>query len=264
MRFDDERPLTARSVLLSTLLGTDPPWLPTRRLVRAAALFGITEGAARTALSRMTARGELQPDRDGHRLTGPLLDRQARQRASRHPAVEPWDGRWVIGLVAGERRTPADRAAFRAAMGRARHAELREGAWGRPDNLGPPPALPCQWWRGQPEEPAAELAARLWELGPWARHAVDLRGRLRSVLPALRRHDTDALAPGFVLSAAVLRHLQRDPLLPDELLPKRWPGEGLRADYDRFDEAYRAVLGGWLRATPPKGLTARSEPRGAR
>ena len=51
--------LTARSVIASTLLGTDPPVLSGRILVRAAALFGITEGAARVALSRMVAAGEL-------------------------------------------------------------------------------------------------------------------------------------------------------------------------------------------------------------
>jgi phenylacetic acid degradation operon negative regulatory protein len=50
-----------------------------------------------------------------------------------------------------------------------------------------------------------------------------------------------------VLSAAVLRHLQADPLLPGELLPRRWPGAELRALYDDFDAAYRAVLADWGR-----------------
>jgi phenylacetic acid degradation operon negative regulatory protein len=40
----------------------------------------------------------------------------------------------------------------------------------------------------------------------------------------------------------VLRHFQADPLLPEELLPRAWPGTGLRHDYDRFDLAYRALL----------------------
>ena len=61
-------------------------------------------------------------------------------------------------------------------------------------------------------------------------------------------HDTRALAPGFVMSAAVLRHFQADPLLPSELLPARWPGAALRDEYDRFDAAYRAVLREWFRA----------------
>jgi phenylacetic acid degradation operon negative regulatory protein len=57
-----------------------------------------------------------------------------------------------------------------------------------------------------------------------------------------------ALADGFVTSAAVLRHLQSDPLLPPSLLPDRWPGDTLRADYDRFDAAYRSVLRAWFAA----------------
>jgi phenylacetic acid degradation operon negative regulatory protein len=45
-----------------------------------------------------------------------------------------------------------------------------------------------------------------------------------------------------------LRHFQADPLLPDALLPARWPGPELRHEYDDFDRAYRAVLRRWLRA----------------
>jgi phenylacetic acid degradation operon negative regulatory protein len=58
----------------------------------------------------------------------------------------------------------------------------------------------------------------------------------------------EALAPGFELSAAVLRHLQGDPLLPEELLPAGWPGARLRADYDRWDVRYRTTLRDWSRA----------------
>jgi phenylacetic acid degradation operon negative regulatory protein len=70
---------------------------------------------------------------------------------------------------------------------------------------------------------------------------------MRSLLRPLERGDTEALADGFVTSAAVLRHLQADPLLPDELLPARWPGAVLRSDYDRYDAAYRATLRAWFR-----------------
>jgi phenylacetic acid degradation operon negative regulatory protein len=52
-----------------------------------------------------------------------------------------------------------------------------------------------------------------------------------------------------VLSAAVLRHFQADPLLPDALLPPRWPGAALRAEYDRYDRAYRSVLREWFRTS---------------
>jgi phenylacetic acid degradation operon negative regulatory protein len=64
---------------------------------------------------------------------------------------------------------------------------------------------------------------------------------------ALEARDVDALAEGFVVSAAVLRHFQADPLLPEELLPRAWPGGELRAEYDRFDTAYRALLREYFR-----------------
>ena len=50
------RPLTARGVIASTLIGTNPPLLSARRLVRVGELFGINAGTIRVALSRMVAR----------------------------------------------------------------------------------------------------------------------------------------------------------------------------------------------------------------
>ena len=57
--------------------------------------------------------------------------------------------------------------------------------------------------------------------------------------------DRAALAPGFVLSAAVLRHFVADPLLPPELTPRGWPGPALRREYDRYDELFRDRLREW-------------------
>src|SRR2546423_12027263 len=67
------RSLTARSVIASTLLGTEPPRMPARSLVQVAGLFGISEGTARTALSRMVASGELTADDGAYELRGPRL-----------------------------------------------------------------------------------------------------------------------------------------------------------------------------------------------
>jgi phenylacetic acid degradation operon negative regulatory protein len=48
------------------------------------------------------------------------------------------------------------------------------------------------------------------------------------------------------VSAAALRHFRTDPLLPDELLPRRWAGRRLRADYDHFDARFRSALANWF------------------
>ena len=250
------RPLTARSVLLSTLLGLDPPVQPAARLVETARLFGIGESAARVALSRMAAAGEVVAEDGRYRLTGRLLDRQRRQEAGRHPPDEAWAGQWHVAVVTAERRSAAHRAELRTAMTAGRVAEWREGVWTRPDNLPAPPlaaevAGHCAWLTAAPVDDPAALASQLWDLGGWAARAQRLDDRLRATRPDLDRGNTKALAPGFALSAAVLRHLAADPLLPASLRPEGWPGNELRSTYDSWDAAYRRLLADWHRSPAP-------------
>src|SRR5262249_6518028 len=97
------------------------------------------------------------------------------------------------------------------------------------------------------DDPRA-LAASLWDLDAWAVQARALDAELADLLPSLDAGDLDALAPGFVVSAAVLRHLVADPQLPPELQPGGWPGERLRRTYDRYDAAFKAVWRAWFHA----------------
>ena len=247
-----QRPLTARSVLASLLLGTHPPELSGQRLVRAGELFGLSEGTTRVALSRMVATGELDV-RDGrYRLAGPLLARQARQDLSRRPPAKRWERRWRLAVAdAAGPRPPGERAQLRKSLAAARLAEWRPGVWTRPDNLpidgtvGPE----CSWLVARLDGPGsdADLAARLWDLDGWATRAHTLQAEMDRTVGRLERGDTDALAPCFVTAAAVVRHTQADPLLPPELLPSGWPGPALRADYDRYEAAYQGLVRAWLR-----------------
>jgi phenylacetic acid degradation operon negative regulatory protein len=255
-RNSPDRPLSARSVVASTLLGMRPPRLSTQMIVRSGAIFGIAEGTTRVAVSRMVAAGELVADGDGYRLAGPMLSRQARQDVSRSGPPPGWDGRWTMQVVLAEPRDPQDRARLRSSATALRFGQLREGVWTRPDNL-PAGVLPddeavvaaqCRAFRGEPDDDPAALAAGLWDLDGWTARAGELRARLRDVGARLRTGDLDALPEGFVLSAATLRHLQADPLLPPPLLPRAWPGDALRSDYERYDEAFRAVWSDWYRA----------------
>jgi phenylacetic acid degradation operon negative regulatory protein len=239
-------PLTARSVLASTLLGVDPPELPVAYLVHMGGLFGINENRARVALSRMVSSGEATTDGEGHyRLAGHLLERQHRQVASRSGRTRPWPGTWHLVVVVTAGSTAAVRARRRRALTQARLAELREGLWLRPDNLdlhlgGDVVSDVAAFTGATPTDPGP-VARQLWDLDGWAARSEDLIGQLDALPPG----QPSDLAPGFVLSAAVLRHLQSDPLLPDELLPRRWPGERLRHLYDDWDVRYRQVLARW-------------------
>jgi phenylacetic acid degradation operon negative regulatory protein len=240
------KPFTARSVLASALLGMDPPELPVAQLVRLTGLFGISANRARVALSRMVAAGEATTDGSGtYQLAGHLRERQARQSASRAGSTAPFDGQWWLAVVVTKGSAAEVRTARRRALTYARLAELREGVWMRPANvalsgdLGPDVVRMTT----RPEGPD-RLAATLWDLTAWA----DRAHQLLHALEVLSPDTASALAPGFELSASVLRHLQADPLLPEELLPPGWPGLRLRTDYDRWDARYRATLRDWSRA----------------
>ncbi|MFF2921304.1 PaaX family transcriptional regulator C-terminal domain-containing protein [Streptomyces celluloflavus] len=246
------RPLTARSIVLSTLLGHHPPRLPARALVRVGELFGIAEGTVRVALSRMVAAGDLLQRDGSYGLTARLLARQTRQDASRSPRTRPWGGgrgeEWEIAVVAtAERRPAAERTALRQAMADLRLAELREGSWLRPANLDRPrPAVAteqCTWFTGTPDDDPAALVRRLWDLDGWAERA-------RALLTALDRAGTPA--DRFTVAAAVLRHLLADPLLPGGLLPPDWPGDALRLRYAAFETELRELLRQFIEPRPTR------------
>jgi phenylacetic acid degradation operon negative regulatory protein len=242
-------PMTARSVLASALLGEDPPELPVAHLVLLGELFGINPNRSRVALSRMVASGEAKTDGAAtYRLAGRLLERRDRQGDSLAGRTRRWEGRWRMVVVTTTGSSAELRAARRRRLGLARLAEQREGVWLRPDNidLRPEPGgdSDLATYDVSPDDDPVALAAVLWDLEGWA-------ARARVLIAAMEARPTggpDDLAPGFGLSAAVLRHLQADPLLPAELVPDGWPASILRATYAEWDRCYRSVLRTWGRA----------------
>ena len=72
---------------------------------------------------------------------------------------------------------------------------------------------------------------------------VDLRRRLVALTVDLR---PDRLAEAFTVGAAAAQFLRRDPLLPAELLPDRWPGDDLRRAYAEYRRAFGPAVADWL------------------
>lgn len=220
--------LTARSVVLSVLLGAHPAWATAGDLVRLTADFGLREPTVRVALTRMVGAGDLVRSADGYRLSDRLLSRQRRQDDAIHPRVRPWDGSWATLVITSIGTDARTRAALRSALLDARFGELREGVWLRPDNvsrgLGPDIADRVRVLHARDAAPA-ELAARLWDLDGWAATGRQLLADLAAAPDMPAR---------FVTAAAMVRHLRTDPVLPAELLPAAWPGDELRRKYTDF------------------------------
>jgi phenylacetic acid degradation operon negative regulatory protein len=246
-----DRPLSARSVLATALLGADQPHLTVGELVEMASLFGISDGAARTCLWRMVSSGELTSDDGTYALAGRLLDRRQRvdEAARLDDAPLPWDGTWELAVVSQQRRPAADRLALRKAATALHLAELREGVWIRPDNLDRDrlPSLravldqQCAHFHGAATDIPVDDVRSLFNLDDWA---VDAR---RLILAMREELDVEAVgaddfAYQFALSVSVVRHLQLDPQLPAELIDEDWPGHALRGTYRRFDEVFKQRL----------------------
>jgi phenylacetic acid degradation operon negative regulatory protein len=234
----DLRPLSARSVVLSLLLGAHPPQLPVKDLVRLVEPFGVGGSTLRAALSRMVAAGDLRRTDAVYRLSDRLLARQRRQDEALRPGTRAWDGDWEMVVITATGRGPAERADLRARLTALRLAELREGVWLRPANLDRPlpaglhrVALTCA---ARPEESAHELVARLWPLDTWAATARTLLAHTAADQSPANR---------FTAYAAAVRHLLTDPVLPAGLLPADWPGETLRTDYAAYQRELTASVG---------------------
>ena len=224
----DKRRLTARSVVLSVLLGAHPAWASAAELIRLTADFDIREATLRVALTRMVGAGDLVRSADGYRLSDRLLTRQRRQDDALAPRLRPWDGAWTTLVITSVGIDARSRATLRKILQDSRFGELREGVWLRPDNLELDLDAEIRdrvrVLHGYDDAPS-ELVEQLWDLPGWA----DTAGRLLDEMAGA----TDI--PGrFVVAAAMVRHLLADAVLPGELLPQDWPGDRLRLSYNEF------------------------------
>lgn len=230
-------PLPARSVVLSLMLGAHPDRMTTAEIIGAAEYFGISGSTMRVALSRAAAAGDLLRLEDGYELSDRLRARQHHQDEGVEDIGSSWDGSWEMAVVVVTGRSVADRTALRVELATARLAELREGVWMRPANLRRPREYGCNpvldSFMVKPVEDPVALAARLWDLAGWVRRGEDLLAGFSVTDPALR----------LATAAAIVRHLNADPLLPSALVPQGWPGTRLRQAYRDYQGELRELVG---------------------
>ena len=236
---DDTRPLTARSIVASTLLGVRPPRLPGRSLSRRPACSASPRARCAPRCPAWSRPGSWWPTTARYALAGPFLARQERQDESRSGADPAVVGRLGAGGRRGRaavRRRPGRAAGGHAgpAPGRAARGRVAAARQPRP---GPPARGPgrrrvrsaCRM-TGRPADVA--VAGRLWDLDGWAATARSTWSAGWPTSPPRLEPTPTRWPPASSLSAAVLRHFQADPLLPRRAaarrLARRPPARGLR------------------------------------
>jgi phenylacetic acid degradation operon negative regulatory protein len=243
----------ARSVLL-TLLGeyvlprSGGVWQET--LVAALGALGYTPQAARQALSRSVREGWLSTERRGRRarmfLTDPTAEllRTGAERIYGFGQPWHWDGRWLLVVL----RVPENRREVRHQL-RTRLAWAGLGSLGGGFWLTPHVDREEEVALAVREEPAAEVLsfhARFADLGEpmkvvqaaWDLEAVI--SQYDAFIEDFSRTNPSSLASCFRVQTELVHAWRKfpflDPYLPDELLPRRWPG---RRAYKLFQNRHR-------------------------
>jgi phenylacetic acid degradation operon negative regulatory protein len=269
--------------LLLTLLG-DYWWrrsesLPSAALVALLAEFGVSDSAARAALSRLTRRKLLITAKSGRRTVVRLSARAARvlddggeQIFSFGRVSQPWDGMWsLVAFSIPEQHRPA-RDSLRKQLRWLGFAPLYDGLWVSPrDHAGEVLGLLAELGistatafraRTVPGVSPAGLPQQAWGLDRLrARYDrfIGQAGALRERTVAGRLSPDVALVTRTRLMDEWRAFPELDPDLPDELLPDGWPRTAAR---ELFTTTYDLL--GPLAAHRVRQIIARYSPELAR
>ncbi len=214
-------------------------------LVTMLGTLDIAAPAVRTAISRMVRQGWLSPLKlpagPGYRLTS-RAERRLTDAAARiyRSGIAPWDGRWHM-LVIEHIPHRATRERVRTGLSYLGYAPLRDETWVSPrpstevDALLEADGVRAYRFLAQHDGEATTLTATAWDLdglgrayARWLDEADALVGNA-----AEAPSDRDAFVVRSLLVHEWRKFLFRDPGLPRELLPKRWPGDDAAAFFDR-------------------------------
>jgi phenylacetic acid degradation operon negative regulatory protein len=238
--------------LLLTLLG-DYWWqrtesLPSAALVALLAEFGVSDSAARAALSRLTRNRLLVTSRTGRRTfvrlserAALILDEGARHIFSFGSTREPWDGMWSLLAFSIPEEDRAVRDALRKQLRWLGFAPLYDGLWVAPsdqvtevlgllDELGVSTATAFRA-RAVPGAEPDGLPQRAWDLDELrVRYDVFIAvaAQLRARALAGRISPVEALVARTHVMDEWRAFPGLDPDLPGELLPDQWPRAAAR------------------------------------
>ncbi len=245
------QPLSARTLAIGFLSTSRTP-LRVGDLIRRGEVMGADAAAMRVALGRLAREGVVaQPERGLYAIgaAAAALDRRARGWAGASARVRPWEGRWLIVLV--DHLGRSDRRQLRR---RERALTLYgfvcvPGAWVRPDNLAEPD-VPAQMRALGLDTDATVIAEarvendagwrKLWPVAAIEAGYAFWTAEMASSLERLPDLEAQAAArETLLLGQAVIRAINRDPLLPAEMVDTA-AREAMVAAMQRYDAVGKA------------------------
>ncbi|MGH3739806.1 MAG: PaaX family transcriptional regulator [Micromonosporaceae bacterium] len=225
-------------------------------LVRLLAPLQIAPPAVRTAVSRMVRQGWLRPvrlgDGPGYALT-PKAARRLDDAASRiyRTTARSWSGSFDL-LVIDMPSSRTARARLAGNLAYLGYGRLRGATWMAPNPAAEVDALLAEAdvaadrFTAEPTggvEAALALVRRAWDLDALGAAYERFVDEMQPVTAAVSGHDSDqsAFAARFTLVHSWRSFLFRDPQLPVELLPDRWPGVAAARFFDEHARRLRAA-----------------------
>lgn len=237
-----------------------------RSLIKLLALFGISEQAARTTISRMTQRGWLTAERTG-KTSHYIFTDKAKQliqdgaaRIFNAPrAAEPWNHCWhlVTYFIPEEHRHARDE--FRRELSWLGYGMLTHTVWLSPRNQQRAVETLAarldihhfvQMFRSESDGfmSCDELVARCWDLSALNQDYSDFIARhapaanfYRAQFDASQELDAgECFARRVLLIHQYRKFPYRDPYLPLELLPRDWRGWEAAALFREYHELLAA------------------------
>jgi phenylacetic acid degradation operon negative regulatory protein len=263
------RHLTARELVIDFLSNRYPREMSVQEITGVGNALGFSEQSLRMALTRLVEQSvAANPGRGLYRLSpsGEAMRDEVRKWRRLDELAKPWSGGWIGVFDAAIPRS--DRAALRRherAMRLRGFRELQAGLWVRPANLRDSVAELREHLRALGLHPSALVvslndldddarakATSLWDTAAMLARYRALADELIASKRKLERIPLDTgAAESMVLGRDVIRHINLDPVLPEELMPQRALSNLIRVMSD-YDQRARQIWRRFMRAHAPR------------
>ena len=210
-------------------------------LIRAGASFGVKDRHVRTSVGRLAQEGWIEAQRIGRVSFYRLSDIGRRRFAEATQRIygevqTPWDRKWtLVALLPGMN---SDRDRVRAEMTLLGFGQLQPGLLASPTHpvddtlqmlkeLGALPAVLVTRAVAVGGIADQGIARAAWNLGELERRYQEFIDQFAG-FASRTTGDTLPIEPAFVVRTLLIHEYRkihlRDPLLPDSMLPRDWPG----------------------------------------